>query len=307
MEVESYRSFVAIIESGSFTGAAECVHVTQPAISKQIKTLEKFFGTKLIIKERGSRKLILTEAGRILYDKAKYICSLEDLAKNEIDNVSGGVVGILRIVAANSRAALFVSAALKDFCKLHPKVTYEIYEGGIAEQAQHLLNGITELGILSVPITHEDSFEVLFRRHEELVAVFHKESAWLDETNKNITLKELAEIPLSISAGCCAILQKHCDEQAISLEILSINTTRNTTLQWVREKTAVAIVPIEPGEFLGEVFVIKKISDINIELFKTIVKVKDRPLSAIAQEFLKFYAKKRNSQQLCDFEKLKSK
>ena len=88
MELESYRNFLAIIEAGSFTGAAECVHVAQPALSKQLKTLENFFGAKLIITTRGSRQLILTEAGRILYQKAKYICSLEDLARNEIDNIN---------------------------------------------------------------------------------------------------------------------------------------------------------------------------------------------------------------------------
>ena len=46
MELESYRNFLAIIEAGSFTGAAECVHVAQPALSKQLKTLENFFGTE---------------------------------------------------------------------------------------------------------------------------------------------------------------------------------------------------------------------------------------------------------------------
>lgn len=304
MELESYRNFLAIIEAGSFTGAAECVHVAQPALSKQIRALENYFGAKLIITTRGSRQLILTEAGRILYQKAKYICSLEDLAKNEIDNVIGGAVGTLRISAANSRSALFISTSLKSFCKLYPKVTYEIYEGGIAEQAQQLLNGITELGILSVPITHEDSFEVLFQRREELSAVFHKDAVWLDRNTSAITLKELSEMPLSVSAGCCDILKKCCAESSLAPQIFSISTTRNTALQWALEKTAVAIVPIEPNEYLGEEFVTKKITDAQIDLFKTIVKVKDRPLSVIAQKFLKFYSQKRNSQQVCDLAKI---
>ncbi|WP_419078073.1 LysR family transcriptional regulator substrate-binding protein [Phascolarctobacterium faecium] len=231
---------------------------------------------------------------------------MEDLARNEIDNIIGGAVGTLRISAANSRSSLFISTSLKDFCQLYPKVTYEIYEGGIAEQAQQLLNGITELGILSVPITHEDSFEVLFQRREELSAVFHKEAVWLDNTTSDITLKELSEMPLSVSAGCCDLLKKCCAENALSPQILSVSTTRNTALQWAYEKTAVAVVPIEPGEFLGSDLVTKRISDTTIDLFKTVVKVKDRPLSVIAQKFLKFYSQKRNSQQVCDLKKLLS-
>lgn len=99
---------------------------------------------------------------------------------------------------------------------------------------------------------------MLFQRREELSAVFHKEAVWLDHSKADITLKELAEMPLSVSAGCCDLLKKCCAEASLSPQILSINTTRNTTLQWAYERTAVAVVPIEPGEFLGPDLVTKK-------------------------------------------------
>lgn len=90
MELDNYRNFLAIIEAGSFTGAADYVHIAQPALSKQLRALENYFGTKLIITTRGSRQILLTEAGRVLYQKAKYMCALEDLAKSEIENIMGG-------------------------------------------------------------------------------------------------------------------------------------------------------------------------------------------------------------------------
>ena len=73
MELDNYRNFLAIIEAGSFTGAADYVHIAQPALSKQLRALENYFGTKLIITTRGSRQILLTEAGRVLYQKAKYL------------------------------------------------------------------------------------------------------------------------------------------------------------------------------------------------------------------------------------------
>ena len=76
MELDNYRNFLAIIEAGSFTGAADYVHIAQPALSKQLRALENYFGTKLIITTRGSRQILLTEAGRVLYQKAKYMCAL---------------------------------------------------------------------------------------------------------------------------------------------------------------------------------------------------------------------------------------
>lgn len=302
MELDCYRNFLAVVEAGSFTGAAKCVHIAQPALSKQLRHLENYFGAKLIISTRGSRQLLLTEAGRVLYQKAKYICSLDDLAKTEINSIMGGVRGTLRFSITSSRSALFIKSSLKNFCQLYPKITCELYEASIEEQTQQLLNGITEIGILSTPLRHQDNFQVLFRRDEELVTVFHKDSVWLDGSKDEIKLHELEDIPISISAGCASVFKNACEEQGLVPNIICISTSRQSALQWAAEKAAVAIFPVEPAEDLGDDYIIKRISDIDAEVYKTVVKVKDRPLSVAAQHFLKFYAKTRNSQQVCDLD-----
>lgn len=182
MEIDNYRNFLAIVEAGSMTAASEYIHIAQPALSKQVKSLENYFGTKLIITTRGSKHLILTDAGRILYHKAKYICSLEDMAKNEIGDVSDGSKGTLRFTVANSRAAVFIKECLEPFHRLFPLINYEIHEGGITEQSQQLLSGIAELGILSVPPIHQNNFDVLFRRKEKIVCVTAENSMFLKGT-----------------------------------------------------------------------------------------------------------------------------
>lgn len=125
MEIDNYRNFLAIVEAGSMTAASEYIHIAQPALSKQVKSLENYFGTKLIITTRGSKHLILTDAGRILYHKAKYICSLEDMAKNEIGDVSDGSKGTLRFTVAipeqlsSSRnvSSLFIASSLSSIMR----------------------------------------------------------------------------------------------------------------------------------------------------------------------------------------------
>ncbi len=82
--------------------------------------------------------------------------------------------------------------------------------------------------------------------------------------------------------------------------ILSVSSTRFTALQWAREKAALAIIPAEPNEFLGHDLIVKPISDIEINLYKTIVKATDKKLSPIAKKFIEFYAQKRDSEQVCD-------
>ena len=230
------------------------------------------------------------------------MCALEDLAKSEIGNIVGGVVGTLRFSNANSRSALFIKSSLKDCCALYPNIKCELFEASINEQTQQLLNGITELGIFSVPIEHQDNFEVLFRRDEELTAVFHKDSVFLEDGQKSVALKDLEDVPLSLSSGCSEIVLKAFAQKSMVPRITCTSTTRSTTLEWTRVKAAVSIVPVEEGEDLGEEFVARPISDISADVYKTVVKVKDRPLSVAAQHFLKFYSKTRNSQQVCNLD-----
>lgn len=304
MDLDSYRNFLAIVEAGSLTGAAETVHVAQPALSKQLKNLENHFGAKLILTTRGSRKLLLTEAGRVLYKKAKYICSLDDLAKTEISSIMGGVRGTLRFSITHSRSAVFIRQALKDFCKLYPKITCEMYEAGLDEQIQQLLTGITEIGILSWPLQGQEELEMLFRRDEQMVAVFHKDSQWLEasESPDTIHIQELNEIPLTISSGCNKAYTKACVDLGIVPNVLCVSTSRTTALEWATLKASVAIIPVEPDEDLGPDYVVKRVMDAHANLFKSVVIVKDRPLSVAAQHFLKFYAKHRNSVQVCDLD-----
>ena len=84
MNIEYYRNFIAIVEAGSISAAAKRVAVAQPALSNQLKTLQKKFGTPLLNLKRGGHTVELTEAGCILYNKAKYICSTEDNIIKEI-------------------------------------------------------------------------------------------------------------------------------------------------------------------------------------------------------------------------------
>ena len=65
MDLAVLRNFISIVEAGNVTAASERVHIAQPTLSKQLRQLENYYDAKLIITERGSRQIILTDAGRI--------------------------------------------------------------------------------------------------------------------------------------------------------------------------------------------------------------------------------------------------
>ena len=95
MELEHYRNFIAIVDCGSLTAAAEVLHVAQPALTAQVKAMQKKYGAPLLRIRRGARSLEVTSEGLILYNKAKYLCAIEDSAQREITSAKNGVAGKL--------------------------------------------------------------------------------------------------------------------------------------------------------------------------------------------------------------------
>ena len=78
MNLDNYRNFRVIVEMGSLAAAAKKLHLAQSALSSQLKAFEEKFGAELIIKKRGVRRVLLTEAGKALYEKSGYICKLDE-------------------------------------------------------------------------------------------------------------------------------------------------------------------------------------------------------------------------------------
>ena len=84
MDIRQLNYFMAIVEEGNISAAAKRLHISQPPLSMQLKLLEQELGTVLL--ERGSRRVTLTDSGRLLYKHACQIVTLADIAKKELEN-----------------------------------------------------------------------------------------------------------------------------------------------------------------------------------------------------------------------------
>src|SRR5205085_8975347 len=103
MEIRQLRAFLAIAEAKTFTAGARRVNVTQAAISMQIRQLEDEVGLPLFT--RTPRRVILTEAGERLIDRARKILREHDIAIEEIAEVAGAEYGRLRVGSASAECA----------------------------------------------------------------------------------------------------------------------------------------------------------------------------------------------------------
>ena len=117
MDTSYYHNFITLVQTGNMTQAAEILHITQPALSKQLKYLEAEFGAQLINIKRGQRgsNLQLTDAGKIFYEKAQQLCSIEESTYNAVQQLNSRIEGTLRIATSASRSTPIVQQYLPAF------------------------------------------------------------------------------------------------------------------------------------------------------------------------------------------------
>lgn len=121
MDTRQLTAFCAVVERRSFSQAAERLGVTQPAVSLQVRALEKRLGTQLL--DRSGRRVEPTEAGWKLYRGAQRLLQLEEQLLGEIQaGTDGEIGGELRIGASTGPAAIVVPLLLCEFQQLHPAV-----------------------------------------------------------------------------------------------------------------------------------------------------------------------------------------
>jgi DNA-binding transcriptional LysR family regulator len=151
VEIRQLRAFVAIAESGTFTAGALRVHVTQAAISMQIRQLETEIGAKVFV--RAPRHVILTEAGEQLLRRARHILREHDAALDEIAELAGAERGRLRIGSASAMVlSEQLPAILKELRKQHPAAEITVTSGTSEVLVDQILSGDVDVAFVSLPV-----------------------------------------------------------------------------------------------------------------------------------------------------------
>ena len=151
MEIRQLRAFVAIAESGTFTAGAQRVHVTQAAISMQIRQLETEIGAKVFV--RAPRHVILTEAGEHLLQRARQILREHDSALEEIAELAGAERGRLRIGSASAMVLTDqLPRILKELRKQHPGAEISVISGTSESLVEHIAGGELDIAFVSLPV-----------------------------------------------------------------------------------------------------------------------------------------------------------
>lgn len=162
------RSFYAVAQAGSIAGAAQTAFISQPALSKAVKELEKQLGVPLF--ERGARGVKLTESGASLLEYARAIFALERDAEDALRAQKSLDGTTLRLGASTTLATYVLPPLLAQFRGLYPGVRFSLSRDNTAGIEQLLLAFELDVALVEGP-PHDPKIEKRFWRDEELVLI----------------------------------------------------------------------------------------------------------------------------------------
>ncbi|MEZ4866508.1 MAG: LysR family transcriptional regulator [Caldilineaceae bacterium] len=191
MEFTQLRALVTIVKEGSFTRAAEKLFVTQPALSLQIKALEREMGEELL--ERQGRRLLLTAPGRLVLAHAETILAQVEQLQRELAALQGVAAGHLCIGTSDTICLYLLPPVIQRFRLRYPEVRIQLRNRPSAEVVAQLLEGEIDFGIVTLPVV-DPRLEAEYLCDREEVAICHPTHPLAQQ--QTATLAELTQAPL---------------------------------------------------------------------------------------------------------------
>ena len=149
MDLRQLRYFVAVAERGGFAAAASTLNIAQSALSRHVKELERELGGALL--ERGARGVTVTESGKVLLARGRWLFGTIDDIKAEVRTENREPSGTVRLGAPSSLADIFYAPLAHLIVKRFPRVRLELSEGLTEGMCDRLLRGELDLAVVTTP------------------------------------------------------------------------------------------------------------------------------------------------------------
>lgn len=190
MDIRHLQYINEIARRSSFTKAAEALHITQPTISKMIKSLESELRVELF--NRDSKQVKLTAAGEAIYRYAQPILELFDNLMAEMNDLTYLHKGTIRIGLPPMIGSSFFPSVMKSFQERYPGIMLEMMEHGAKKIEETIGDGALDVAVLLSPVD-TDQFDSFLLVKERLNVIMHP--AHKLATREHIELMELAGEP----------------------------------------------------------------------------------------------------------------
>jgi DNA-binding transcriptional LysR family regulator len=287
LNLRQLEAFYLVAKRKSFTRAAEELNVTQPAVSIQVKSLEKSLNVKLI--QRVGKRVQLNEAGELLYQYAEKIFYLVSDADEKMGDFKKLMRGTLQIGATKNYARYIMPSLLSEFQRRYPRVKVILDEGNSEDMARSVLEMKNELAFIA-QINLDRKIKSIFFSTVEFVLAASPEHRF--SQRKSISLRELNEEPVILrekGSGLRAAILRKFHEYGIWPSVIIEASSLDFIVGYVKQNKGVSFM-FEPDikeELEKGILKVIPIDEGNIILFTDIISYNEKSLSPPAEAFLK--------------------
>ena len=184
------RGFYYVAECGSVSEAASRINLIQSAVSHHIRNLEKEFSVTLF--ERGRKDMILTQDGRLLYEKTIRLFELYRELREEIGHTPHVLKGVVSFATTHALAMVYLPSIIASFRAMHPQVSFEIEGGGFAHVLQKVEGSVMDFGIIN-QARFPDNVEYVPLFDSRMVLIGPKDNPF--NLPPCVTFEELTRVP----------------------------------------------------------------------------------------------------------------
>lgn len=286
-------AFVTVVDEGGFTAAAKKLFITQPAVSWQIKTMEKALDVLLI--ERCERDILLTQVGEIFYRNAKIIIDQYKVMGEDIEQFKNNENGNIRIAASTIPGEYLLPSLIKRFKLVHPHINTKLYISDSKDVIEKVISGSVCFGITGIrPMESELESEAFAEDRLKLISAIDYPTIRLKD------LSSIAKEPIVMreeGSGTRAVTMAFLKERGCLIEGLYKNTVFGSTksslsaiesglgIGWLSDAA------ISDALKLNHIRILSDAYDIPRQLY--IVTYKNRRLSPSAEALKDFLIKAR--------------
>ena len=239
MELRQLRYFVAVVEAGTVTGAAEQLAMSQPPLTMQLHNLEAELGCSLFASlfAREGRRLRLTEAGAVFYRRAKTILALAEAAAGEMAGHGTGRLGTLRLGTISSVQGSMLPDWAAAFSARYPQVRLELHTADTYQQLEALRAGQIDVAVVRTPFSAPE-LEQLPLALERMLA-----AALPGRLPQQATLEALSHRPLVLYRRWERVLQAQFEAAGAVMEVRCCSDDAQTTLALAARGLGIGVVP----------------------------------------------------------------
>lgn len=277
MDIRQLEYFRKIAETGSISEAARQLNLSQPPLSYQLHLLETELGVRLF--DRSRQGVSLTEAGRVLYQRAGELLRFADSTKFEVTQV--GRRQVLRLGLTSTTVAP-VMPGISAFVSRNPDVNFEVHDGTTFSLYNLLLNGIIDISVVRTPLRLEEVEHAVLCQ-EPMIAV--SSPALRAEGSGPVRLKELTGCPLVLHRRYERFILDAFHAQGLEPDVFCLCDDARSAMQWAEEGLATAIFP-QSMQSLCSRLRIQPLAEPALETQILLIWRKNEPPRPIVQAFL---------------------